>query len=473
MLCGIDDTCAEEARRILTLCCFSERPLRVSELIDAIAVNLDEPVGLDQESRLQDSDSLLEICPGLIILERGADDTNEYLISQTGSGSALGTFSSEFSEKEDAIINNEPPDGQAGMDMTVRIAHFSVKEYLESGRIKETKAAAFALSRTAAHTKIAQLCCAYLLEPSLSNKLYKFPFAKYAANHWDHHYQNAMSETPELKTFVRRIFTQYESFYIWAECMESRFLPHVEDLNEVDIGYPLYYASILGLDWLLGELLATKMKARRVNARGGYYGSALTAASVGGYEKAVRILIDAGAEDVEGNFNEFGDALEAASYYGYTNIVDLLLDRGAETNTPKNRLGNALRAACHQGHEKIVQRLLDAGADANYEGDGFAYSMEPAIHLAAEGRHVKIVEMLLSAGADPNIRGMFKGSALEVAARVGHEKLVRVLLGAGADPNILGTSKHGALKVAAQGGHEKIVRMLLDAGAESKDEALE
>lgn len=52
----------------------------------------------------------------------------------------------------------------------VRIAHFSVQEYLESERIQHHKAAIFSLTGTTAHVEIARVCLIYLLDPGLSHE---------------------------------------------------------------------------------------------------------------------------------------------------------------------------------------------------------------------------------------------------------------------------------------------------------------
>jgi ankyrin repeat protein len=451
MLCNIDDDSAEEARRILTLLCFSARPLTVSELIDGTAVNLNDPVGLDRQSRLQDADSLCEICPGLISIETENNDT------------IYENLNKDFESKE-------------GRGPKVRIAHFSVQEYLESDRIRQAKAASFALSRTAAHIEIAQICCAYLLEPELSEgvlsmtKLIEFPFAEFAARFWDHHYQNATDKGPRLKALILRIFKEHrESFYTWVEIydVDKSLYEQRSGLSaSIKPGWPVYYASLLGLDWVVDELIVIKGddgggNADLVNAKGGQYGNALQAASAGGYEKIVQILLDAGAE-INTQCGRYGNALQAASHRGHEKILQMLLDVGADINTQGGYYGNAVQAASAGGHKKIVQMLLDAGAEINTQGGYYGN----ALQAASAGGHKKIVQMLLDAGAEINTQGGYYGNALQAASVTGHEKLFQVLLDAGADINTQCGYYGNALQAASAGGYEKIVQMLLDTGAE-------
>ncbi len=92
--------------------CFAARPLTVLELIDGVAVEINS-ARLDSKRRLRDADDLLEICPGLIDIDLSANNNN-----MTG---IYGRF-----ERPTQIV---------------RIAHFSVQEYLESERIQRQKTA--------------------------------------------------------------------------------------------------------------------------------------------------------------------------------------------------------------------------------------------------------------------------------------------------------------------------------------------
>lgn len=481
MLCSIDDESAEEARRILTLLCFSARPLTVSELIDGIAVKIDDPVGLDHQSRLEDAESLHEICPGLIHFDF-ENDTSK-------AGKSNG--------REDGVP-------------TVRIAHFSVQEYLESSRIRESKAASYALSSAVAHAEIAQICCAYLLDPGLSEelvdvrKLKQFPLARFAAMFWVHHYKSATCEVPQLKALVLRIFTeQHQSFNNWQVLtnIDSPWQPE-RDFNRnlaKPSASPEYFASLIGLDWVLQALFTIKREDGRdivdlVNSKGGYYGNALQAAASGGHEKVVQMLLDAAANintrggfcndalqaasmmghekvvqmligagaDVNAQGRVLGNALQAASYYNHEKVVQMLLDGGAEIDAEGGEYGNALQAASIQGHEKVVQMLLDAGADINAQVGRYG----DALRAASAGVHEKIIKLLLDAGAEINPEPKHYGTALQVASLEGNEKLVQMLLDAGADIDAQGGYYGNALHAASLNGHVRVVRVLLDAGAE-------
>jgi ankyrin repeat protein len=115
------------------------------------------------------------------------------------------------------------------------------------------------------------------------------------------------------------------------------------------------------------------------------YSNALYAASVGGHENIVVILLNAGAR-VNAQGGLYGNALQAAAQGGYENIVKLLLDAGADIHAQGGMYGNALQAATERGYEEIAKLLLDAGADINTQGEPFENVLKCYFYALPEGR---------------------------------------------------------------------------------------
>ena len=324
MLCNIDDLLIEDARRILTLLCFAARPLTVPELIDGIAVEI-EGFKLNSKSRLQDFNDIREICVGFVDIGYDAILTGE-------------------SYYEEDLIP------------TVRIAHFSVQEYLVSERIQYQRATIFSLNSVTAHAEIAQICLVYLLEDGLSSSaldqtvVEAFPLAHFAAMYWYRHYRNTVDPSPGLNSLIVRLLQCQHSFVTWVMLhdMDSIWRTYIDFSRRSEtIVAPVYYASLLGLDEALLELISIGQVGSTivdVNAQGGRYGNALQAASERGHEKAIQILLDKGAE-VNAQGGEYGNALQAASQGGHDKVIQILLDNGAEVNAQGGVYGNALQAA--------------------------------------------------------------------------------------------------------------------------------
>ena len=453
ILCSIDDSLIEDARRILTLLCFAARPLTVLELIDGIAVETN-PAWLNAKRRLQNADDIHEICLGLVDFDISANNITE-------------------------IYSREQ------RTTTVRIAHFSVEEYLESERIQRQKAAIFSLSGARAHAEIAQICLIYWLEPGLAvteldkNLLEKYPLALFAATFWYTHYKSAENREFQLENLILKLFQrQKDLFAPWI-----RLLNFDGKRNDYEYRHPsgpnkspVYYASLLGLDRVLQELLSPKQQedvvkctlsqtstsqGSDVNAKGGLYGHPLEAASSKGHEKIVDLLIRKGA-DIHAQGGYFGNALQAASYEGHENIVQLLIKKGADINAQGGHYGNPLQAASRSGHENIEQLLIEKGADVNAQGGFYGNALQAASH----GAHENIVQLLIEKGAHVNAQGGQYSNALQAASWTGHEIIVRLLIEKGAEIHAQRGFFGNALQAASIKGHENIVQLLIEKGAD-------
>ena len=73
------------------------------------------------------------------------------------------------------------------------------------------------------------------------------------------------------------------------------------------------------------------------------------------YGKTARDLPRFGRVNAQGR--EYGNALQAASDGGGEKVVQMLLDAGSEVNVQGGRYGNTMQAALYRGHEKVVRML--------------------------------------------------------------------------------------------------------------------
>ena len=493
MLCNIDSYWIEDARRMMTMLCFASRPLTVQELIDSVAVELEIPAGLNRKRRLQDSDGIREICGGLVDIFLVEDVSGE-----VGYFGAEDEDASEDGEASVEISHNDPPTSGLPPNRivpTVRIAHFSVQEYLESRRIHGKKAASFGLSSITAHAEIAEVCLIYLLEPGLSRSktnqaiLKEYPLAYFAATYWYYHYTKTEKPTG-LDTRILRLFQSQTSFATWERLhnVDDAFEPDFVDpifpiagcsRRRDDIPTPVYYASLLGLDKVLHGLLqseqveSTKTSApaltttpkasKQTFSAAGRLGGALQAASYHGNDHIIQILLDSGFDiNDRGGYDDKGSALQVTSFLGHKRVVQILLDRGADINVESLFFANALQVASGQGHKEVVEILLNRGADVNAQSG----KRGSALQQASCSGHEEIVQILLDRGADVNEKSESYGSALIEASAWGNREVVEMLLNRGADINAQRTGYRGALQEASRQGHKEVVEILLARGAD-------
>ncbi|KAF0315082.1 ankyrin repeat protein [Colletotrichum asianum] len=245
MLLAIPPAFQEYARQMLMLLCCAKRHLTVQELIYGMAVDLGPTVStLDHTDRknaesdhirsdnlhldyhhqvavfkdrrkLHDGDAILEVCPGFIELYGGHD-----------------------ANRDEASC--------------VRIAHFSVQEYLKSGRIKKRgDVAQYHMQEQAMNNQATRICLAVLDKFDQSAALEankpsgkgmqpfgyktKFPWACYAAKFWPDHFRESKEIPPETVGAMLRFRPHALSL---SSFNESRFF----------LGYnPLQFATHFGL----------------------------------------------------------------------------------------------------------------------------------------------------------------------------------------------------------------------------------
>ena len=160
VLLNIPEDYQQEAHAALQWLAFSQRPMTLGEISDAIVVDRrNQCFGF--ESRFLDAYNVLEICSSMVTL------------SESGT-------KSDFGRTQNAVTDEMKE---------LQLAHYSVKEYIVSQRIQAGPAKAFAVVEAQVHEYMAGASLIYLLSFAKPDSLYEdvwndFQFLNYAARHW-------------------------------------------------------------------------------------------------------------------------------------------------------------------------------------------------------------------------------------------------------------------------------------------------
>ncbi|RMX74849.1 hypothetical protein D0869_12191 [Hortaea werneckii] len=463
ILCAVEERYRPEALTLLRWITYSRTPLTLGELAEAAIIDPsgEGTVDIDNRGDIEDS---VDILSGLVLIYK------EILTSKEHHGFG---FYDHYSIDVGQDLSSEPLLETAIEDLTlnpkskVRLAHFSVKEYLESKRILDGTAKDFHLDAAKEHRILAQSCVTYIIhynndtvKLSPRERRNAYPLLKLSAKSWCYH--SSLQSDGDLEREVRML-TDTECLRCWLR-HDSKLREEQSRLDYFKAGKAIYLASCARLPKVVEELLA---RDADVNAQGSDKGNALQAASSRGFMDIVELLLARGA-DVNASEGHYGSALQAASYEGYKDVVELLLARGADTNALGGYFGSALQAAAETGSIELVERLLAAGADINAQGGKYGNALQAAarsIHGAIE-----IVERLLATGADVNAQGGCYGNALQ-AAVIGRPRVtLPKFLPAGTDVNAQWWAFHprNVLQEVARSpsGSIEVVERLLTAGAD-------
>lgn len=223
-----------------------------------------------------------------------------------------------------------------------------------------------------------------------------------------------------------------------------------------------------------------------MDAHGHQYGTALQAASFGGHEEIVRVLLEQGAfvsATDNGEYSsllhaalasdhdhvaetlidsglqlvtqkQFADALETASFKGNTLIVEHLLSGKFGLFTPNIR-PDRLQVALFGGKARKAARLFQDCVDINEEGGYFGNALAAAI----ASRKLAFVQSVIDAGAQLDVRGRF-GFPLRAAVLANRLGIAKYLLEKGVDPNIKDDELGDPLQAAASSGNVDMILLL-------------
>ncbi|KAG9526562.1 Pfs, NACHT and ankyrin domain protein, partial [Aureobasidium melanogenum] len=489
----------QDTIKLLQVLTWSERPLLIEEAVDYLAVELESEPGFDKENRLPVPKEIMRFCSSLVTVAQASENIREYF------------------EDTCPDVSRE---NQVGEE--IRLAHYSVKEYLTSDR-RQGGGFCLQLGRATSATYIGSVMLTYLLHLQTNMPkqavILEYPLAMYCASHWMEFARVANAEDNRLRTLIEGLLLVPERCHHWLSlfCPDKR--GHRYPKPPTQLPQPLYYASLGGLEYMVARLLES---GADINSEGDEYDNALQAAAANGLENMVNLLIQKGA-DVNA-YRGRASTLQVASGTGHVRVVQSLLANGADVNAKGGKNGgniSALQAACFIGHLEVVELLLDNGADVNIQGGQLGSAIQIASLIGCD----KIVELLLERGADigapatmdcreavhatfdrhwddcwfhqdrekvallllkkcddMGIRDKRYGTLLNDAAEAGFERVVEKLLTTdvetiarkdmATDISALDEIYASALQAASHKGHDNIVQMLLDRGADPTVEVM-
>jgi hypothetical protein len=476
ILLSADEDYQDIIAEALRWLCFSEVTLTIAQLAEAaiFSATVESPseeapleISFDNDAFFQDPLDILGLLSGLVVCLPlvNTDDFDEW--DDMDDLEELGD--TDEADKSDSVVDSDDMEHQApeplaeiGVKSKILLSHFSVREYLTSGRLR-SQVCRFSMDEGRAYEVIATNCIYFILcfqespdgpEASSSNYFIDLtrsrPFFVYACRHWDNLARKVdyESKLTDLIISILKAELRLRKFFL------AKAVP--DDLKSPDIP-PLYFAAALQLYWPCKKLTQNGVDG---NGQEGYWGHALQAASMFGAKNLVQLLLYHGADaNIRGGYYE--TALQAASIAGAENVVQLLLYHGADANIRGGHYETALNGALSSRNENIVRLLLEYGANINLETEYYGTALQAASTFGAKN----LVQLLLYLGADVNARGGRYGTALQAAIYQYESGIVQLLLHHGADV-ISEVGYYDTLLISwMQRGDSGIAIMLLEHGA--------
>jgi len=247
-------------------------------------------------------------------------------------------------------------------------------------------------------------------------------------------------------------------------------------------GEPLQAAAMRGHESITRALLS---HGADVNNQSGLYGTAVQAAVHRGHGKVVEILLDAGADVHQGGFSR--DACHAASEGGHERIIRLLLDKVYKAqHTPPGLMCRKIHLSSYRNllREASPRRALDRKSIQDYQPASMDWRERASVTESSRVNDmirgtINTEHVVLQAYRDHSGRTYNypddENYPVRSAAAKGHLAVVELLLGQFDELNMAESEIVAAFKEACQTGHEEVAAQFLSdrIDAEVFKEALE
>lgn len=269
---------------------------------------------------------------------------------------------------------------------TVRLAHYSVQEYLMGSALITQKADLMIVV-----TCITVLSFTSFAKPTLDSLVAAYPLLDYVAHYFDSHLR-ACDEESTLETYLqflrnRDALSLYQRARITWGTHPGPPKSYTSGIEWEDIAgddSPFIEASWVGHRAAVSLLFGEGYSFPKVPGRK----TALYVAAAEGHEPVVRLLLEEGS-DIDAVRGVEWTPLFAAVARGQVATVKLLIEKGAQVST--RRAGSIpLDLALGNGFEEIATLLVRAGADNNCPD----HIKRSALDITVQNRHNSTAKLL-------------------------------------------------------------------------------
>ena len=450
----------------------SQCALSVADVAEAVVVDPDSCC-FDVEDRLPDPFDIVDVLSSLV----------------------------SCSSRQIPMGGSDPRSGRyvgAELATEIRLAHYSVKEYLVSDRIRRGLKSCFYISPYEAHHSIAKMCITYLLQfdqPHFSSRkaIRYYPFCLYAAEYWYKHAKyaydlsvghNSMSENKDLTHLVVLLLNDKSSSFInWLRlCDPCEPREGIDDTRVLEcMASPMFYACYVGLKDVVRVLHDQGMSINPCKThRGVSKMTPLNGAILGGHPHIVEFLLD---RDVNVNaVSCWGwSSLHQAVLHGDKSIVELLVRHGASlesktgptlpydpvqapTEDPLQTIANS-KNTFRTSRERISNALKRHILSERSHLESTQLALKP-MNQRSFYSHGSVLKTLMYGGYEHEVSSTTGWTPLHEASWAGHADLVRFLLQRGADIECKTRYGWTPLLCAAWQGHTGAARELVEQGAD-------
>ena len=386
----------EEIKKVFQWVIGAFIPLPLKVIAEAISIQ-PEDTSLDQDGIANDLEDIIAMCGSLVIVDK---------------------------------VNDNP---------RVALAHFSIEEFMQSDRIRQSSVAFFHMVAPDIHMELAKICVQYLsfsdFEAPCPTDRYRARVARYklfvyASQNWIKHLNASQMDSTNFQLHIMPHLQWFidpspgnRNFQSWTQCFMCtmpRLVRGYGRMQRVPSQSVLFYAFRYGIDLVLDRIFP---RGAEVNQRFWDGMTPLHLAAYSGHRSGTQRLLEAGAEtDVRTDYKRMSP-LHIAAERGNLDIVKILLTNNADPHARSRAGTTPFYRAPRGGFMEVLEVLWAHGSDIGVRTkDNFT-----PLHEAVMANQLAMVERLVEWGADTEVRTQYGQTPLSMAEDLRLWDIARVL----------------------------------------------